>query len=158
MWNISNHVPQIQLQEGQLLCFVNRLLLYKQQMPPCSLCIPRTALRLHLVDPWGVSVRQWTRTISTTPSFRSSTPLQDSNVPKHTAAASSLPVSTAPAGTVLKGLNYFKNKQDPVAREEHEYPAWLWTVQDEMKWRSTENEDVGDLYCMTPSKREELFL
>ena len=60
-------------------------------------------------------------------------------------------MSAAPTGTILKGLNYFKNKQDLVAKEEHEYPAWLWTVLDEMKWRSTESEDVGDLYCLIPS-------
>ena len=124
-------------------------------MSPCPLCISRTALRLHLVGPWGASAR-WTRTITTTPSFRSSSPPQGPNAPTAAATSGSLPVSAAPAGTILKGLNYFKNKQDPVAREEHEYPAWLWTVLDEMKWRSTESEDVGDLYCVIPSKREKI--
>lgn len=29
-------------------------------------------------------------------------------------------VSSVPAGTPLKGLNYFKNKEDPIALEDHE--------------------------------------
>ncbi|MCJ1362136.1 hypothetical protein MMC16_001238 [Acarospora aff. strigata] len=41
-------------------------------------------------------------------------------------AASSLPVSSVPAGTPLKGLNYLRNATDPVALEDGEYPAWLW--------------------------------
>ncbi|KAI9656952.1 MAG: hypothetical protein M1831_004500 [Alyxoria varia] len=47
-------------------------------------------------------------------------------------------VSSVPAGMRLKGLNYFKGKEDPVAMEDHEYPDWLWTclesrrVDDEM--------------------------
>lgn len=37
-------------------------------------------------------------------------------------------VSSVPAGTVLKGLNYHKQRQDPVALADEEYPAWLWTL------------------------------
>lgn len=43
-------------------------------------------------------------------------------------AAAKLPASSMPAGTPLRGLNFEKNKQDPVAKEDAEYPAWLWTV------------------------------
>jgi len=43
-------------------------------------------------------------------------------------ATAKLPQSSVPAGTVLKGLNFMKNKQDPVAMEDHEYPDWLWSV------------------------------
>ncbi|KAF2674222.1 hypothetical protein BT63DRAFT_419528, partial [Microthyrium microscopicum] len=42
-------------------------------------------------------------------------------------------VSSIPAGTVLKGINIYKDKQDPVAMEDHEYPDWLWGVLDEIK-------------------------
>jgi len=59
-------------------------------------------------------------------------------------------VSAAPAGTILRGLNYLKNKQDPVALEDHEYPAWLWTVLAEKKGDGISGEDVGDEYCMLP--------
>lgn len=31
-----------------------------------------------------------------------------------------------PAGTILKGLGYEKGKDSPVAREDAEYPEWLW--------------------------------
>ncbi|EYE90025.1 mitochondrial 54S ribosomal protein mL54 [Aspergillus ruber CBS 135680] len=35
-------------------------------------------------------------------------------------------VSSCAAGTKLNGLNYFKNKPDVFAREDEEYPEWLW--------------------------------
>lgn len=35
--------------------------------------------------------------------------------------------SSAPAGQPLRGLNYLKNQNDPVALPDSEYPAWLWT-------------------------------
>ncbi|GAA5832072.1 hypothetical protein JCM11251_002807 [Rhodosporidiobolus azoricus] len=41
------------------------------------------------------------------------------------------PTSSCPAGTVMKGLNYIKDGQDPVALEDSEYPAWLWTLANE---------------------------
>lgn len=57
--------------------------------------------------------------------------------------------SSVPAGTVLKGLNFMKNKQDPVALADHEYPPWLWTVLNQ-RGDATSNAagDVeGDLFC-----------
>ncbi|KAF7717242.1 Uncharacterized protein PECH_007519 [Penicillium ucsense] len=38
------------------------------------------------------------------------------------------PPSSCPAGTKLNGLNYFKNKPDIVAKEDSEYPDWLWDL------------------------------
>jgi large subunit ribosomal protein L54 len=57
--------------------------------------------------------------------------------------------SSVAAGTVLKGLNFMKNKQDPVAMEDHEYPAWLWEVLAEKKdAASSKGADAeGDLFC-----------
>jgi large subunit ribosomal protein L54 len=54
-----------------------------------------------------------------------------------------------PAGTVLKGLNFYKDKQDPVALADEEYPAWLWRVLD-IKGGSEGGVkvDEGDLYGM----------
>lgn len=43
-------------------------------------------------------------------------------------AAAKLPASSTPAGTPLRGLNFEKGKADPVAKEDTEYPAWLWTA------------------------------
>ena len=56
--------------------------------------------------------------------------------------------STVPAGTPLKGLGYFKGKDPPIAKEDHEYPAWLWGLLDEGKEGDRKDaEEVGDSYC-----------
>ncbi|KAI9847358.1 MAG: hypothetical protein M1837_002546 [Sclerophora amabilis] len=36
------------------------------------------------------------------------------------------PESSVPAGVPLRGLAYIKNRADPVALEDSEYPPWLW--------------------------------
>lgn len=54
--------------------------------------------------------------------------------------------STVPAGTVLKGINYLKNKSDPVAMEDSEYPPWLWDIL-KSKSKDEEGGELGDLYC-----------
>lgn len=41
--------------------------------------------------------------------------------------------SSVPAGTPLKGLAFFKDKDAPIAMEDAEYPEWLWTVLAEVK-------------------------
>ncbi|KAF9583169.1 39S ribosomal protein L37, mitochondrial [Lunasporangiospora selenospora] len=38
--------------------------------------------------------------------------------------------SSAPEGTVLKGLNYMKDGKDPVALADDAYPEWLWEIND----------------------------
>lgn len=38
------------------------------------------------------------------------------------------PPSSCPAGTKMNGLNYFKNKPDVFAKEDSEYPDWLWDL------------------------------
>ena len=54
-----------------------------------------------------------------------------------------------PAGTVLKGLNFYKDKQDPVAMADEEYPAWLWRVLDKTSAEAGGVKvDEGDLYGM----------
>lgn len=58
--------------------------------------------------------------------------------------------SSVPAGTVLKGLNFHKNKQDPVALEDHEYPPWLWTVLNQRGDAAASGgggDAEGDLFC-----------
>lgn len=39
--------------------------------------------------------------------------------------------SAAPAGTVLKGIQFHQGKPEPVALPDEEYPTWLWTLLDE---------------------------
>ncbi|KTW28364.1 hypothetical protein T552_01624 [Pneumocystis carinii B80] len=41
--------------------------------------------------------------------------------------------SLAPEGTVLKGINIYKEKMDPIALKESEYPDWLWKILDDSK-------------------------
>ena len=56
--------------------------------------------------------------------------------------------SSVPAGTVLKGLNFMKNKQDPIALEDHEYPEWLWGVLEKrVDGGKAGEEGDGDLFC-----------
>lgn len=81
---------------------------------------------------------------------RFSNPLSGTNAhPKPRAVA--LPISSAPAGTPLKGINYLKNAEDPIALEEHEYPEWLWRCLDVKKDDNANAEDVHDEFCMLPT-------
>lgn len=41
--------------------------------------------------------------------------------------------SSCPGGTILQGLNYFKNKPNVIAREDSDYPDWLWTLLEDSK-------------------------
>ncbi|KAJ2161274.1 hypothetical protein GGF46_001616 [Coemansia sp. RSA 552] len=50
------------------------------------------------------------------------------------------PVSSATKGSILRGLNIYKEGQDPVALKDEEYPAWLWTLLDK-----TPVEDMGEI-------------
>ncbi|KAI5796431.1 mitochondrial ribosomal protein L37-domain-containing protein [Geopyxis carbonaria] len=62
--------------------------------------------------------------------------------------------SSLPGGTRLANINYFKNKNDPVALDDHEYPAWLWTVLDTGKAAGgAADEEVGDIYSKSKKAR-----
>jgi large subunit ribosomal protein L54 len=58
--------------------------------------------------------------------------------------------SSIPAGMPLKGLNFEKNKQDPVALADDEYPAWLWTILQRQE-KTAEGAGQGDLFCTSYS-------
>jgi len=78
-----------------------------------------------------------------------STPAPAAILSKPTKAAAPRVQSSCPAGTVLKGLNFYKDKQDPVAMADEEYPAWLWGVLDKGKGgveAKGAGVDEGDLY------------
>jgi hypothetical protein len=49
----------------------------------------------------------------------------------------------------LKGLNFEKNKQDPVALPDDEYPEWLWTILMRQE-KTAEGAGMGDLFCTLP--------
>ena len=86
-------------------------------------------------------------TTSTNAAPEFSNPLAGTNArPKSRAVA--LPVSSAPAGTPLKGINYLKNAEDPIALEEHEYPEWLWRCLDLKNGENANSDNVHDEFCM----------
>ncbi|OAL55911.1 hypothetical protein IQ07DRAFT_183129 [Pyrenochaeta sp. DS3sAY3a] len=60
--------------------------------------------------------------------------------------------SSVPAGQPLKGLNFLKNAQDPVALPDDEYPAWLWTVLDRQE-KKAEGGAAGDLFSKSKKQR-----
>lgn len=56
--------------------------------------------------------------------------------------------SSVPAGTILKGLNFMKGQQDPVALEDAEYPQWLWSVLGEKEAEAAAGGvNEGDIFC-----------
>ncbi|KAI1329656.1 mitochondrial ribosomal protein L37-domain-containing protein [Xylariaceae sp. FL0255] len=63
-------------------------------------------------------------------------------------------ISTCIEGTVLKGLNYFKNRTDPVALEDSSYPPWLWQCLEVQKKADEEGaEDAGDEFSKSKKQR-----
>jgi hypothetical protein len=58
--------------------------------------------------------------------------------------------SSVPAGMPLKGLNFEKNKQDPVALPDEEYPEWLWGILAKGKEEVGGEGGMGDLFCGFP--------
>ena len=59
-------------------------------------------------------------------------------------AAVALPISFCAAGTKLKGLNYLKGRDDPVALPEEDYPEWLWRCLDVKKSDEEGAGEIGD--------------
>ncbi|EFR02186.1 hypothetical protein MGYG_05189 [Nannizzia gypsea CBS 118893] len=76
----------------------------------------------------------------------------DQAVPK-AAPKTAKVVSSVPAGTKLAGLNYEKNKQDPIALEDHEYPDWLWTLLDKSAKKSEAGAGSVDVSTMNKKAR-----
>ncbi|PHH73451.1 hypothetical protein CDD82_5473 [Ophiocordyceps australis] len=56
-------------------------------------------------------------------------------------------------GTVLRGLNYIKGGQDPVALRDDEYPEWLWACLDFKKsGASPDDPNAGDEFSAKTKK------
>ncbi|KAK1776146.1 mitochondrial ribosomal protein L37-domain-containing protein [Copromyces sp. CBS 386.78] len=65
-----------------------------------------------------------------------------------------LSISSCPAGTKLNGLNYFKNKNDPVALPDEEYPEWLWRcLEVQKKTDDAVDADAGDEFSKSKKQR-----
>ncbi|KAJ1930339.1 hypothetical protein IWQ60_000360 [Tieghemiomyces parasiticus] len=88
------------------------------------------------------------RSLSTSPLSRKGTPEAVSETaitePNH-------PVSMAPEGTVLKGLNFRTDGKDPVALKDEEYPAWLWTLTD-----TVASEELSDRLRLKRNNKERI--
>ncbi|KAI0842984.1 mitochondrial ribosomal protein L37-domain-containing protein [Hypoxylon sp. FL0890] len=77
-----------------------------------------------------------------------STPLADVSAEEKPA------LSACPEGTVLTGLNYFKNQTDPVALADDAYPPWLWKCLSVQKKASEEaDDDAGDEFSKSKKQR-----
>ncbi|KAJ4505411.1 hypothetical protein HRR83_008381 [Exophiala dermatitidis] len=59
--------------------------------------------------------------------------------------------SSVPGGEILKGLGYTKAQPNILAKEDHEYPDWLWTLLDDNKMATGETK--VDLSAMTKKQR-----
>jgi hypothetical protein len=66
-------------------------------------------------------------------------------------------MSSVPAGTPLKGLNFIKGKNDPVAMEDSEYPEWLWRILEDKKAEDEKGTDA-DIYCKRSEPLDEEML
>ncbi|KAF2830968.1 hypothetical protein CC86DRAFT_366468 [Ophiobolus disseminans] len=60
--------------------------------------------------------------------------------------------SSIAAGTPLKGLNFEKNKSDPVALPDDEYPEWLWTILQRQE-TTADGAGQGDLFSKSKKQR-----
>ncbi|KAI1130210.1 mitochondrial ribosomal protein L37-domain-containing protein [Nemania abortiva] len=106
---------------------------------PISSSIPRQSA--------AVATVATTTTTTTDPPL--STPLADSQ-----AGAPTENLSSCPEGTILKGLNYFKNQTDPVALADDAYPEWLWSCLDvQKKADEAEADDAGDEFSKSKKQR-----
>ena len=83
------------------------------------------------------------------PSFLYRTLVTAPIIPPKPKAKTILPVSAAPAGTQLKGINYIKGKDDPVALAEEEYPEWLWRCLESKDMGADGDVIEGDEFCMS---------
>jgi large subunit ribosomal protein L54 len=61
--------------------------------------------------------------------------------------ATPLVKSSIAAGTPMKGLNFLKDRGDPIALADDEYPSWLWTILDRQEKKA--DAAAGDLFCMS---------
>lgn len=54
--------------------------------------------------------------------------------------------SSVPAGTPLKGLGYMKGQEPPMAKEDDEYPTWLWGLLENNPKGADAEGEAGDAF------------
>ncbi|PWW76914.1 hypothetical protein C7212DRAFT_319073 [Tuber magnatum] len=62
--------------------------------------------------------------------------------------------SGIPAGTILKNINFLKNRSDPIAKEDSEYPEWLWSMLDNKAGAGGDSAAAGDAYSKSKKQRD----
>lgn len=87
-----------------------------------------------------------TRPLSTFPALRTAA---EAAPPTPSAAKepAAEPKSVCAAGTTLTGLNYFKGREDPVARADEEYPDWLWRCLEFPERSATADDAAAAEFC-----------
>ncbi|KAL8387697.1 hypothetical protein RB595_009731 [Gaeumannomyces hyphopodioides] len=68
--------------------------------------------------------------------------------------AADAPLSSCPKGTVLTGLNFYKNKADPVAMADKDYPDWLWTCLEVKQKAAGDGDDAAGADEFSKSKKQ----
>ncbi|PHH65540.1 hypothetical protein CDD81_2320 [Ophiocordyceps australis] len=113
----------------------------------CSRCVraATSTKGLALVRPFSVS----SRLRLADPKL--STPITEAG---ETPQATTTVRSICREGTVLRGLNYLKGGQDPVALRDDDYPEWLWTCLDFKKSSANANDpDAVDEFSKSKRQR-----
>ncbi|KAF5963120.1 mitochondrial ribosomal L37p [Fusarium coicis] len=114
----------------------------------CTRCLRATSLRRS---------QPILRQFSTTTTFRSAEPQLSTPVTALGEAQKDVPAarSSCAPGTVLNGLNYTKGGQDPVAKNDDEYPEWLWSCLEVLKKSAdSADADAGDEFSKSKKQRK----
>ena len=80
------------------------------------------------------------------PSKTPGIPSSPSTTPKASSKGPARPPSSVAAGTPLRGLGYIKGQEGPVAKEDSEYPEWLWGLLEPKQGGTDEEGLVGDAF------------
>ncbi|KAF3906601.1 hypothetical protein ABW20_dc0108786 [Dactylellina cionopaga] len=132
-------------------------------MSLCLQCAFRSSIRLARISIARplfakAAIPPHQRLISTSTSTPAAKPSASPSDPAATPAKPK-PVSSTPAGTLMKGINYIKKLSDPVALPDEEYPAWLWTILEDRRPQLSSTpqmsaEDAADLYSKSKGRRK----
>ncbi|EJT73390.1 hypothetical protein GGTG_10231 [Gaeumannomyces tritici R3-111a-1] len=69
-------------------------------------------------------------------------------------AAADAPLSSCPKGTIMTGLNFYKNKTDPVAMADKDYPEWLWTCLEVKQKAAGDGDEAAGADEFSKSKKQ----
>ncbi|KAF5616709.1 mitochondrial ribosomal L37p [Fusarium sp. NRRL 52700] len=114
----------------------------------CTRCLRATSLRRS---------QPILRQFSTTTNLRAAEPQLSTPVTAPGEAQKDVPAarSSCAPGTVLNGLNYTKGGQDPVAKNDDEYPEWLWSCLEVLKKSAdSADADAGDEFSKSKKQRK----